>query len=398
MTQTRSPSRLPTGWHWQKLGQVATFINGRAFKPDDWTASGLPIVRIQNLTTPSAPFNYFDQDVEPRHRIDDGDLLVSWSASLDAFVWTRGPAVLNQHIFKVIEQPALVHRRYLYHAIRGAMARIRSQVHGATMQHITKGAFEATPILLAPLPEQRRIATILDEQMNTIQKACAAAAAQLGAAKALPAAYLRKTFDSSEAERWPHRSLREIASLGPAKAIMTTGETEVVAVTTACLTEWGFDPHGLKTARMREADAAVSVLERGEVLVARSNTPALVGRAAMFPGHRQPIVASDLTIRVSAGADVSPPFLAAYLSFVYVSGHWRSQAGGASGTMKKITRRQLRELAIPVPPLDAQKRIAELLRDRNASSRSLQLAAVDHVGVWECLPDAQLRHAFRGEP
>jgi len=43
-----------------KVGKALRLINGRAFKPTEWKASGLPIIRIQNLNNPEAPFNYYD--------------------------------------------------------------------------------------------------------------------------------------------------------------------------------------------------------------------------------------------------------------------------------------------------------------------------------------------------
>src|ERR1044072_1647857 len=154
---------LPMGWRWSRLGDVAQYINGRAFKPQDWGTRGLPIIRIQNLNTINASFNYYDGNIEDRYRVKDGDLLISWSASLDAFIWQRGDAVLNQHIFNVHENPHIIIRKYLYYVVRTVMSEIRSQVHGTTMQHITKPKFEAIPIPPPPLDEQRRIAAVLDK-------------------------------------------------------------------------------------------------------------------------------------------------------------------------------------------------------------------------------------------
>ena len=102
---------LPDGWRWTQLGELASYINGRAFKPEDWETTGIPIIRIQNLTDKQAEFNYYSRAVEDRYIVEDGDLLISWSASLDAFIWDRGTAILNQHIFKAIENQRLITRR-----------------------------------------------------------------------------------------------------------------------------------------------------------------------------------------------------------------------------------------------------------------------------------------------
>ena len=177
-----------------RLGEIANYINGRAFKPSDWEPTGTPIVRIQNLTSPRTPHNFYTGDVAPRHRITDGDLLVAWSASLGVYIWERGPAILNQHIFKVEEDPALINRHYMYYALQVVMNRLKAQAHGATMQHVTKPRFEATPIPLPPPDEQRRIVEDLERQTAAAALARRAAEAQLATAEALPAAILRRAF------------------------------------------------------------------------------------------------------------------------------------------------------------------------------------------------------------
>ena len=148
------------------LGEVGTYFNGKAFKPEDWSSEGLPIIRIANLNDLEAPFDRFVGEVRPEHLVDDGDLLVSWSASLDAYIWSGGPAVVNQHIFKVYERPELIDRRYLWHALRAGMRDIRLQVQGATMQHITKPEFEAILIPVPALDSQRSIAAQLSAQLT----------------------------------------------------------------------------------------------------------------------------------------------------------------------------------------------------------------------------------------
>src|SRR5579862_2979642 len=97
-------SKLPDGWTTATIGSVCNLENGRAFKPSDWTTNGLPIVRIQNLNNPLAPFNHFDGGVDDRYRLNGGELLFAWSGtpgtSFGAHIWNRGEAVLNQHIFR----------------------------------------------------------------------------------------------------------------------------------------------------------------------------------------------------------------------------------------------------------------------------------------------------------
>ena len=93
---------IPEGWIPARINDTGLYINGLAFKPSDWKKKGLPIVRIQNLTDPTKDFNFATGDFPDEVLVRNGDLLVSWSATLEAFKWNRGAGVLNQHIFRVM--------------------------------------------------------------------------------------------------------------------------------------------------------------------------------------------------------------------------------------------------------------------------------------------------------
>ena len=92
---------FPKGWEVTSLGDIAGYINGRAFKPTEWQDEGKPIIRIQNLNNHAARFNYSALEHEEKYIVKNGDLLFAWSASLGAYIWHGQDAWLNQHIFKV---------------------------------------------------------------------------------------------------------------------------------------------------------------------------------------------------------------------------------------------------------------------------------------------------------
>lgn len=145
------------------LGEVAEFINGAAFKPSDWGDAGKKIIRIQNLTDSSKPYNKTTRSVNKKLTVNYGDILVSWSATLGVFVWTeKDEAVLNQHIFKVIHNSKIIDKNYLRHCLHQALDAMTKHLHGATMKHVNRGEFLATQIPLPPLAEQQRIAKLLD--------------------------------------------------------------------------------------------------------------------------------------------------------------------------------------------------------------------------------------------
>ena len=71
-----------TKWQQLKLGEIATFVNGYAFKPSDWNDTGIPIIRIQNLTNDNASRNYYNGQLDEKYRVVRGDILISWSATI----------------------------------------------------------------------------------------------------------------------------------------------------------------------------------------------------------------------------------------------------------------------------------------------------------------------------
>jgi len=73
-------------WERKKLGEIANYINGGALNQKNGEKTGIPIIRIQNLNDPNAPFNYYDGEVEEGYKVKNGDLLISWSASLGAYL------------------------------------------------------------------------------------------------------------------------------------------------------------------------------------------------------------------------------------------------------------------------------------------------------------------------
>lgn len=150
-------------WITVSLGNVAQYINGRAFKPSDWEKSGLPIIRIQNLTKSSNVVNYTSKKHEDKYFVQDGDVLMAWSATLDVFIWNDGPAWLNQHIFNVKEFENIVTRKFLFFSLKQAIADFYTKTHGTGMVHVTKPIFEAHEIPLPPLNEQKRIVAKLDK-------------------------------------------------------------------------------------------------------------------------------------------------------------------------------------------------------------------------------------------
>lgn len=152
-------------WDEKRLDALATFVNGRAFKPADWTDVGIPIIRIQNLNG-STDFNYYRGKYDNKHRVFPGDLLFSWSGSkgtsFGPCFWHGPEGVLNQHIFRVIPSDG-VQQRFLGYALEYVTVLIERKAHGsAGLVHVTKKELEQYKINIPTPHVQKKIAAVLD--------------------------------------------------------------------------------------------------------------------------------------------------------------------------------------------------------------------------------------------
>lgn len=158
------------GWEPKRLTELASYVNGFAFKPEDWGQEGLPIIRIEQLKNPEAPADYFAGKLPSSKIVEDGDLVFSWSASLFLRIWQHGRAALNQHLFKVIEFDG-IDSGFLKTFIEFHLPALTVASHGSTMQHITRKELAR---FAAPFPEseheQEKIAEILSTVDGAIEQ------------------------------------------------------------------------------------------------------------------------------------------------------------------------------------------------------------------------------------
>ncbi|MDJ0379146.1 restriction endonuclease subunit S [Cryobacterium sp. PH31-L1] len=151
------------------VSRLGEFVNGRAFKPDDFTEEGLPVVRIRELLNPSVEPDRFSGSVAPQNLVKDGDLLFAWSATLAVRFWTRGNAILNQHLFNVYPH-ANVSKAFLRWALEHAIEELAGHMHGSAMTHITREMLKDVSVDLASIQEQQQIAEYLDRETGQIDE------------------------------------------------------------------------------------------------------------------------------------------------------------------------------------------------------------------------------------
>ena len=132
---------VPDGWSVLPLDQIAVFRNGLAlqkYRPEgdeDW----LPVLKIAQLRAGTADgAEKARASIPPEVIVDDGDIVFSWSGSLELRVWTGGPAALNQHLFKVTSE--VYPKWFFFHCVASHLNAFRAIAAGkaTTMGHIKR--------------------------------------------------------------------------------------------------------------------------------------------------------------------------------------------------------------------------------------------------------------------
>ena len=165
---------IPKGWEVKSVYDIATYVNGAAFKPSELLDDGKYVIKISELnggiTKNTGKSN---KQVKPEQIINDGSVLFSWSATLDIFLWDKGEALLNQHIFNVLPNKVLS-KEILYFLLKNIIAYFKAIAadRATTMGHIKithlKETLIAIPNKIIQIEINDRLKPIFDHILENL--------------------------------------------------------------------------------------------------------------------------------------------------------------------------------------------------------------------------------------
>ncbi|EAK9999137.1 restriction endonuclease subunit S [Campylobacter lari] len=387
-----------------KLKNCATFINGMAFKPIDWDTKGLPIVRIQNLTGTNKNFNFYSKKYNPKFEINNGDLLISWSASLGVFIWNGGKAILNQHIFKVVFDKVEINKKYFYFCILGILEEMSTKTHGSAMKHITKRNFDNIEIPLPSLKEQERIVGILDESFANIDESIKILEQDLLNLDELMQSAMQKAFNPLKdnikenyklPQGWEWKSLGEICFItdGTHKTPNYI-KTGIPFLSVKNISKGFFDLSDIKYISLEEHNKLIKRAkpEFGDILICRIGT---LGKAIKIS------LDSEFSIFVSLGLlkpkiKIISDYLVYFLNSYFIEG-WidNNKVGGGTHTAK-LNLNILEKCPIALPSLKEQEQIVSYLDEFSSNVKNLKQNYQMQIKNLQELKKSLLDKAFQG--
>jgi restriction endonuclease S subunit len=398
--------KLPEGWQLTTLRRVVREAQ-TGFACGERDPGGVIQLRMNNVDTRgNLVLDEFirvpaSQDKIAEYRLVPGDVLFNNTNSValvgksTLFQGYGEPVVFSNHFTRLrVVRERLDPNFLLLWLVRQWQTKLFENICN---RWIGQSAVKSNKLLALKMPlpsleEQKRIVAVLNEKMSAIERARAAAEAQLEAAQALPAAYLREAFESAEAEKWPQKRLGDV--LRQRREVVHPRD----------------NPSGPATfVGLEHIESGTGVrIGADDIEMAR-----LTGRKPRF--HKNDIVYGYLRPYLnkvwvaefgglcsvdqyvySVETDIADvEFVAWFMrSSTYMK---RAPIGVTPGQLPRIRTDEVAGVKINLPPLAEQRRIVQKLDRQMASSRQVYDLVTDQLATLDGLSPAYLRQAFTGE-
>lgn len=394
------------GWPTVRVGDIAEQIRGVTFGKSDarstWEPGLVAVLTATNITEAGletgSVLHIPLAKVAQRQMLRQNDLLITASSgSLSVvgrtvFVDKSVNATFGAFC-KVLRPRPTVDARYLAHCFKTPEYRLTVSrlAAGANINNLRNEDLDNIAVPLPPLSEQRRISATLDH-VDAIRADRTLARENLTGL--LQAQFSKLEFGG--ARRLPLRELLvEIQS----------GFSPVSDSVPALAGQWGVLKLGAVSSGVYKPLENKALLpgtepqprhkvHEGDVLLARKNTPDLVGASAYVEHTPDNLLLPDLIFRLVPRAGViESRFLQAALSTSSVRRAIRAMSGGSAASMSNVSKERLMSLPVIVPPLTEQQRYSAIAArvERLRAAEDAHLAKLD-----ELFASLQYR-AFRGE-
>ncbi|MDE0853159.1 MAG: restriction endonuclease subunit S [Nevskia sp.] len=366
------------------LGDVAEITSGFAFQSSHFNTDGegLPLVRIRDVV-PGVSDTYYRGTFKNEYVVANGDALIGMDGEFNLGIWRGGPALLNQRVCRVRAQDDRLDNGYLLRFLPNALKAIEDATPFVTVKHLSIKNLREIDVPLPPLPEQRRIAAILDKA-DALRAKRREAIGKLD--QLLQAVFLDMFGDPvTNPKGWPTRSFTEVGRWTSGSTPDTNEEEywdgsipwvspkdmKVPNIFDAQdhVSEKAFSQAGLRSI----APGHLLIVIRGMILAHSFPTAINMVRIGINQDMKAILPADEYNvIYLKAVVDA---LKARILSVVSTAGH---------GT-KRLDLRDASEVAVPMPPRDLQAEFSEIAASIRRQSEHQIEQAVQQVQLSRSL-------------
>jgi len=167
ISDVEKPFRLPAGWSWCRLTDIAFPQAGFAFKSNAFNEAdeGLPLIRIRDVGQPFSG-TYYNGSYREEFLVRNGDYLISMDGNFRVAPWKGPDALLNQRVSRLLFHGKNSAQRFVAEALQLRLLALQGIKAYTTVDHLSGGQIAESVIAFPPLAEQHRIVDRVDELMR----------------------------------------------------------------------------------------------------------------------------------------------------------------------------------------------------------------------------------------
>ncbi|KAB2935025.1 MAG: restriction endonuclease subunit S [Candidatus Contendobacter sp.] len=374
---------LPAGWRWVCIGEICEFQYGKSL-PESNRASGNVAV-------------YGSNGIVGFHEIaltTGPTIIIGRKGSIGQIHFSPDPCFPIDTTYFVDRLRKDVDLQWFIYALHIASLDKLNKASGVPGLNREDAYKVSIPLL--PLPEQRRIAALLTEQLAAVEQARKATEAQLEAVCALPATYLREVFESEEAKKWPLHRISDFAETcsgtTPSRSRADYFRGNIPWIKTTELKDGEITQAEEYINDLAIKETSLKILPKGTLLIAMYGQGKTRGRTGLLNIEA---TINQACFAILAKSDV---FDSRFLQMWFIRNYkrLRDESEFRGGNQPNLNGEILRNQQVCLPSIQKQKSLVIAYNDRITFLKQLSSAVENEAKLVNDLPSALFRQAFSG--
>ena len=396
---------MKNGWKTKNLGDLCQVIGGGTPSKDKakYYSGDIPWATVRDMrseviTETECKITKEAVKSSATNIIPRGNVVIATRVGLGKVCLLGQDTAINQDLRGIVPiDPKVLSVRFLFWWLKSIADSIVAEGTGATVQGVKLPFVKSLQAPVPPLPEQQRIVGILDEAFEGIATAKAHAEKNRHNARALFESHLQSVF-TQRGPGWVEKSLGDLATFrnGINYTKESKGERIKIVGVRNFQKHFSAPLDNLDTVTIDGKLSELDLLKKDDILAVRSNgNIELIGRCILVGEVREKISYSGFTIRIRLlNGSVIPKYVC---HFMKSAGSRKLLTEGGTGTnIKSLNQGMLSALAIPFPPIAAQKVLVEQLESLSEETQRLESIYQQKLAALEELKKSLLHQAFTG--
>ncbi|MTB70688.1 hypothetical protein GGG17_01585 [Arsenicicoccus sp. MKL-02] len=351
-----------------RVQHLAEVVNGYPFDSERFdTSNGYPLLRIRDVGADATEIRYTGEFVEAA-KVVRGDVVVGMDGDFKVGQWLGAEdALLNQRV--ALLRTDAITARFLLYALPQELEAINAVTYATTVKHLSASQILHATVSWPGIEGASVIVDFLDRETAKIDALVAKQDALVARLRerhrSSIAQAVEAVLDPSSGTRLKHFATEMRQGSSPqCESVPADGVTEWGVLKTGCVNGGVFRPDENKLLPADVEPRVEAVVRRGEIVISRASTKDLVGSAAVVEDEYPRLMLSDKTYAITVDPRVADPwFVSTLLGTSRMRQAIELEATGASHSMQNVSKEDLLNLPMSLPPVASQIAVTRALKE-----------------------------------